>query len=51
MILIPLAWTDAANEANPLVALVAGCSHFRIEDLMRLAEMIERLKCGKEGVA
>jgi len=50
-ITIPLAWTDAANEADPFVALAAGRSYFRVEDLMRLAEMIERLKSGKEGEA
>ena len=50
VILIPLAWTDAANEADPFVALATGRSYFRVEDLMRLAEMIERLKSVKEGV-
>jgi hypothetical protein len=43
VITIPLAWTDAAGQADPFVALAAGRSLFRVEDLVRLAEMIEGL--------
>jgi hypothetical protein len=48
VITIPLAWTDAADQADPFVALAAGRSYFRVEDLARLAEMIGSLKSCKE---
>lgn len=44
LVSIELAWTDAAGELDPFVAASAGRSYFRVEDLLRLAEMIERLK-------
>lgn len=44
LVSIQLEWTDAAGEPDPFVVLSAGRSYFRVEDLVRLAEMIERLK-------
>jgi len=42
LITLPLAWTDAA-EVDPFVVLSAGRSYFRVEDLVLLAEMLERV--------
>jgi len=36
---IPLAWTDAAEE-DPFVVLSGGRACFRVEDLLRLADLI-----------
>jgi hypothetical protein len=44
VITIPLTWTDAAAHADPFVELAAGRSYFRVEDLVRLTEMIQGLK-------
>jgi hypothetical protein len=38
---LPRAWTDAAD-VDPFVALAAGRSAFRLEDLLELAELVER---------
>jgi hypothetical protein len=43
LITVPLAWTDAA-EVDPFVVLSAGRSYFRVEDLVLLAEMLERIR-------
>ena len=39
---IPLDWTDAA-QPDPFIVLAAGRAYFRFEDLLALAELIERL--------
>jgi len=36
---LPRAWTDAAD-VDPFVALAAGRSPFRVEDLLELVEML-----------
>jgi hypothetical protein len=36
---VPLAWTDAAA-ADPFLVISDGRSHFRVEDLLRLSELI-----------
>jgi hypothetical protein len=36
---LPPAWTDAAD-VDPFVALAAGRSPFRVEDLVQLADLI-----------
>lgn len=40
---VPATWTTAAP-ADPFVAVAAGRSLFRYEDLLRLAELVERLR-------
>ena len=40
---IPQAWTDA-GEPDPFVSLAAGRSHFRLEDLVQLADLLQQLK-------
>ena len=42
--LIPLAWTNAAEE-DPFVTISGGRSFFRVEDLIRLADLMDELKC------
>ena len=39
---LPRAWTDAAG-LDPFVALAAGRSPFRVEDLLMVAELLDRL--------
>jgi hypothetical protein len=39
---VPSQWTDQA-EQDPFVAVGAGRAHGRIEDLLRLAELVEAL--------
>ena len=39
---IPLDWTDA-TEPDPFIVLAAGRAYFRFEDLLALAELVERL--------
>ncbi len=39
---MPIAWTDLAAE-DPFVVVSAGRAYFRIEDLLRLSALIERL--------
>jgi hypothetical protein len=39
---LPTAWTDAAD-VDPFVALAAERSAFRVEDLLGLAELLDRL--------
>ena len=36
---VPIGWTDAAP-ADPYVSLGRGRSRFRVEDLLRLAELV-----------
>ena len=40
---MPVGWTSVAP-ADPFQAVAAGRCAFRIEDLLRLVEMVERLK-------
>jgi hypothetical protein len=40
---LPRAWTDAAD-VDPFVALAAGRSPFRVEDLVALAGLIDGLR-------
>jgi len=40
---MPVGWTDA-EAADPFVLVAAGRSYFRMEDLVRLAELVEMLK-------
>jgi hypothetical protein len=40
---IPLEWTDLAPE-DPVLAIAAGKSWFRVADLLELAKLIELLK-------
>ena len=43
LINVPLDWTDAAAE-DPFVVIAAGRSYFRVEDLIRLADLIDEQK-------
>jgi hypothetical protein len=43
---LPASWTDVVGE-DPFVAVAAGRSPLRVEDLLRLAELVARL--GEEG--
>lgn len=38
---LPLAWTDAAGEDDPFLVFSAGRSYFRVEDLLRLATLVD----------
>jgi hypothetical protein len=40
---LPAAWTDVVSE-DPFVVMAAGRSPFRVEDLLRLAEVVDRLR-------
>lgn len=44
---LPAAWTDVAP-TDPFVAVAAERSPFRCQDLLRLAELIERFEDGVE---
>jgi hypothetical protein len=39
---LPAAWTDVAR-VDPFVTVAAGRSPLRVEDLLELADLIERL--------
>lgn len=43
LVAVPSSWTDA-QEPDPFVVLAAGRSCFRVDDLLRLAELIEGSK-------
>lgn len=45
---LPRAWTDAADP-DPFVALAAGRSRLRVEDLLALAELLDGLDSSGEG--
>jgi Family of unknown function (DUF5372) len=45
---LPTAWTDAA-EPDVFVALAAGRSAFRTEDLLSLAEVLDGLSQGPDA--
>ena len=42
---VPTNWTSA-DPGDPFMAIAAGRCHFRTEDLLRLAELVGRLKGG-----
>ncbi len=42
LVTVPLQWTDATGVEDPFLVVSAGRSYFRVEDLLRLAELIER---------
>ena len=44
LISVPLAFTDAAVEEDPFLAVSAGRALFRAEDLLRLAEVLAGLE-------
>ena len=44
---LPAAWTDVAEE-DPFVVVAAGRSPLRVEDLLQLVDLLERLRRGKE---
>ena len=39
---LPLSWTDAGAE-DPFLAVANGRSYFRVDDLLRLATLLEQL--------
>jgi hypothetical protein len=43
LISVPLAFTDAAFEEDPFLAVSAGRALFRAEDLLRLADLLSGL--------
>ena len=43
VVTIPAAWTDHVDE-DPVVVVGAGRSWFRVQDLLRLSDLIERLQ-------
>lgn len=44
---IPATWTDAVGE-DPFVAVAAGRSPLRVEDLLQLADLLERLNTDRK---
>jgi len=44
---LPAAWTDVAGE-DPFVAVSAGRSPLRVEDLLQLVDLLDRLRVGGE---
>lgn len=44
---LPAAWTDIAGE-DPFVAVAAGRSPLRVEDLLQLVDLLGRLDAGEE---
>lgn len=40
---LPAAWTDVV-EPDPFVVLAAGCSPFRVQDLLALADVLSSLR-------
>jgi len=45
---MPRAWTDFGDE-DPFVMLAAGRSPFRIEDLLAMVELLDRLRETSDG--
>ena len=43
-VVVPLAFTDAAYEEDPFLAISAGRAFFRVEDLLELADLVEELQ-------
>ena len=44
---IPATWTDVVGE-DPFVVVAEGRSPLRVQDLLQLADLIERLEIAKE---
>ena len=44
---LPAAWTDVAGE-DLFVAVSAGRSPLRVEDLLQLVDLIDRLRVGED---
>jgi hypothetical protein len=44
---IPASWTDVVGE-DPFVRVAAGRSPMRLEDLLRLADLLDRLRVNDE---
>jgi hypothetical protein len=42
---LPVSWTDVAGE-DVFVAMAAGRSPLRVEDLLQLADLLDRLRVG-----
>lgn len=42
LVSLPVEWTDAVAE-DPFVVIAAGRCPFRVEDLLKLAELVDRL--------
>jgi uncharacterized protein DUF5372 len=43
LVSLPVEWTDVAPE-DPFVVIAAGRCAFRVEDLLELADLVERLR-------
>jgi hypothetical protein len=46
---VPVSWTDVIGE-DPFVTVAAGRSPLRLEDLLRLVDLLERLRGEREEV-
>ena len=46
---LPAQWTDVVAE-DPFVVVAAGRCAFRVEDLLAVADLVDRLACGRRGV-
>jgi hypothetical protein len=44
---LPATWTDVVGE-DPFVSVAAGRSPLKVQDLLQLADLVERLDMGKE---
>ena len=44
LVTVPLQWTDATGVEDPFLAVSAGRSYFRVEDLVGLVELIKGLE-------
>jgi len=44
---LPASWTDVLGE-DPFVTVAAGRSPLRLEDLLQLVDLIDRLRVGEE---
>ena len=44
---LPASWTDVAGE-DPFVAVAAGRSPLRLEDLLQLVDLLDRLRGSEE---
>jgi hypothetical protein len=49
LISIPAHWTNLLPE-DPFIKISAGCSYFRVEDLVRLNQLIKDLKGGTDEI-
>jgi hypothetical protein len=42
--IVPIAWTDASKEEDAFVIVSAGRSYFRVQDLLRLSDLVRNLQ-------